>query len=86
LTEKSRSNLHAPGEFTIVNMQGGTTLRADRTYVFRWPWRTGRKMFWVTVRRTPTMESLRVKNPKGHGFLIRVTMRRFVCRTTLVRF
>jgi hypothetical protein len=67
-----------------VNMRGGTTLRAGRTYKFKYPWRTGRTMFWVTVRRTSTMESLHVRNPDGHGFLLRVGIRS--CRTTLVRF
>ena len=67
-----------------ANMHGGTTLRAGRTYRFKYPWRTGRTMFWVTVRRTATVESLHVRNPKGHGFLIRVRVASR--RTTLVRF
>jgi hypothetical protein len=84
VTEQDRSDLYSVGGFGVVNMHGGTTLRAGRTYVFRYPWRTGRKMFWVTVRRTPTVESLHVRNPEGHGFLIKVGVASG--RTTLVRF
>jgi hypothetical protein len=72
-----------PGTGPII-FQGGTTLRADRTYLFRYPWRTGRTMFWVTARRTAKVESLRVRNPEGHGYLLRVHFPSR--RTTLVRF
>jgi hypothetical protein len=82
VAEKDRSYTLDRKKYGIVNMRGGTTLRADRTYVFKYPWRTGRKMFWVTVRRTATMESIHVRNPEGHGFLIRVVSG----RTKLVRF
>jgi hypothetical protein len=83
ISEKSRSHVYSD-EISIINMNGGTTLRAGRTYKFKYPWRTGRTMFWVTVRRTPTMESLHVRNPEGHGFLLRVGIGS--CRTTLVRW